>query len=87
MIKRVEIRNFKRFKNQDVNLLPNTLSLVVGGNNSGKSTILHALAVWEYCKTVLKYEKSPKSILKNFRGDGYVVNIDYFTPINIPSIK
>lgn len=87
MIKRVEIRNFKRFKNQDVNLLPNTLSLVVGGNNSGKSTILHALAVWEYCKTVLKYEKSPKSILKNFRGDGYGVNIDDFTPINIPSLK
>lgn len=87
MITKVEIHNFKRFKNQNITLLPNQLSLVVGGNNSGKSTILHALAVWEYCKTVLKYEKSPKSILKNFKGDGYGINIDDFTPINIPSLK
>ena len=87
MIKKVEIKNFKRFKDNIIEILPNELSLIVGGNNSGKSTILHALAVWEYCKTVLKYEKSPKSILSGFRGDGYGVNIDDFTPINIPSLK
>lgn len=87
MIKKVEIKNFKRFKDNNIEILPNDLSLIVGGNNSGKSTILHALAVWEYCKTVLKYEKSPKSILTGFKGDGFGVNIDDFTPINIPSLK
>ncbi|HSD15582.1 MAG TPA: AAA family ATPase [Flavobacterium sp.] len=87
MIKKIELKNFKRFKEKEINLLPNELSLIVGGNNSGKSSVLHALAVWEYCKTVLKYEKSPKSILKGFKGDGYGINIDDFTPINIPSLK
>lgn len=87
MIKKIELTNFKKFVNQTIELKPQTLSLIVGGNNSGKSTILHALAVWEYCKTVLVYEKSPSSILTGFHGDGYGVNIDDFTPINIPSLK
>lgn len=87
MINKIELKNFKRFKEKEIKLLPNELSLIVGGNNSGKSSVLHALAVWEYCKTVLKYEKSPKSILRGFKGDGYGINIDDFTPINIPSLK
>ena len=87
MIKKVELKNFKRFNNHIIELLPHTLSLIVGGNNSGKSSILHALAVWEYCKTVLIYEKSPNAILAGFHGDGYGINIDDFTPINIPSLN
>jgi energy-coupling factor transporter ATP-binding protein EcfA2 len=87
MIKKIELQNFKRFKKQPIELKPNFLSLIVGGNNSGKSSILHALAVWEYCKTVLVFEKGEFAILKGFHGDGYGVNIDDFTPINIPSLK
>lgn len=87
MIKKIELNNFKSFKERSIELKPNTLSLMVGGNNSGKSSILHALAVWEYCKTVLVYEKSPAAILNGFHGDGYGINIDDFTPINIPSLK
>lgn len=86
MIKRVELKKFKRFNDKSVDLLDG-MTLVVGGNNSGKSTILHALAVWEFCKTVLVYEKSPKSILQGFNGDGYGISIDDFTPINIPSFR
>ncbi len=86
MIKRVELKKFKRFNDKSVDLLDG-MTLVVGGNNSGKSTILHALAVWEFCKTVLVYEKGPKSILQGFNGDGYGISIDDFTPINIPSFR
>ena len=86
MIKRVDLKKFKRFNDKSVDLLDG-MTLVVGGNNSGKSTILHALAVWEFCKTVLVYEKSPKSILQGFNGDGYGISIDDFTPINIPSFR
>jgi AAA15 family ATPase/GTPase len=87
MIKKIELQNFKKFTHQEIDFTPDSLSLIVGGNNSGKSSILHALAVWEYCKTVLTYEKSPSAILRGFHGDGYGVNIDDFTPINIPSLK
>lgn len=85
-IKRVEIRNFKRLNNHDVELRPK-MSLVVGGNNSGKSTLLHALATWEFCKMVLLYEKSPDALEHGFRGAGYGIAIDDFTPINLPSFR
>lgn len=87
MIKKIELQKFKRYSLKNIELKPHKLSLIVGGNNSGKSTILHALAVWEYCKTVLIYEKDPKAILEGFHGDGYGISIDDFTPINIPSLK
>lgn len=87
MIKKIELKNFKRFSDHSIEIKPQKLSLIVGGNNSGKSTILHALAVWEYCKTVLIYEKSPNALLTGFHGDGFGINIDDFTPISIPSLK
>lgn len=86
MIKRVELNKFKRFNSKTIDL-QDGMTLVVGGNNSGKSTILHALAVWEFCKTVLIYEKSPRAIFHDFSGDGYGISIDDFTPINIPSFR
>ena len=86
MIKRIVLNKFKRFNDKAIDL-QGGMTLVVGGNNSGKSTILHALAVWEFCKTVLVYEKSPQAILCNFNGDGYGISIDDFTPINIPSFR
>lgn len=86
MIKRVELNKFKRFINKSIDL-QSGMTLVVGGNNSGKSTILHALAVWEFCKNVLIYEKSPMAIFHDFNGDGYGISIDDFTPINIPSFR
>lgn len=85
-IKKVVLKNFKRFKNNTIELKPNVL-LSVGGNNAGKSTLLHALATWEYCKTVLQIEKGQESIYETFRGNGLGVTIDDFTPLNIPSFK
>lgn len=86
MIKRIVLNKFKRFDNKTIDL-QDGMTLVVGGNNSGKSTLLHALAVWEFCKTVLVYEKSPLALYMGFTGDGYGISIDDFTPINIPSFR
>lgn len=75
-----------KYRDTTFELHPNMI-LLVGGNNSGKTTLLHALATWEFCKTVLTYEKSPKALLNDFSGDGYGITIDDFTPINLPSFK
>lgn len=86
MIHKCQITNFKRLGTKEITLKDN-ISLVVGGNNSGKTSVLHALAVWEYAKQVLIYEKSPRALYHGFSGDGYGVTLDDFTPINIPSFK
>lgn len=85
-INKIKVKNFKRLGNKEIDF-KSGISLVVGGNNSGKSSVLHALAVWEYAKQVLIYEKSSKALCADFKGDGYGVTLDEFTPINIPSFK
>ncbi len=44
MIKQVTLRNFKRFQEETFNLSNNVI--LAGSNNSGKSTLLQAIAVW-----------------------------------------
>lgn len=85
-IKSITLENFKKFESKTIELHQG-LSLLVGGNNEGKSTILHALAVWEFCKTFLVINKG-KTALQNMEHiDGVGLNIDEFTPINIPDLK
>lgn len=87
MIKRIELKKFKNFEDATINLYPSKLTLLVGGNNSGKSTLLHALATWEFAKTVLIHEKDPKALLSTSHNDGLGISIDDFTPLNIPSFR
>ena len=87
MFKRIEIKRFKRLKEANIDLHPYVLSLVVGGNNSGKSTLLHAIAVWQYCRTAIQFEKGEAALLSSFHGAGLGITIDDFTPLNIPSFK
>lgn len=87
MIEKVEIVKFKRFINNTIELHPNTMTFVIGGNNAGKSSILHALALWEFCKTVLIFEKGVASVRTGYRGAGIGLAFDDFTPLNIPSFK
>jgi len=47
MIHKLILKNFKRFKEET--FLFNNFDMIVGINNSGKSTVLQALAIWQYC--------------------------------------
>ncbi len=87
MIKKVEVKKFKRLNDVSVELHPFELSLVVGGNNSGKSTLLHAIAVWQYGWTIIRYEKGENALLNEAHVDGLGISLDDFTPLNIPSFK
>ena len=48
MIRRFTIEGFKRFEQKTVIDLDG-VNVLVGANNSGKSTILHALTLFQYC--------------------------------------
>jgi ABC-type cobalamin/Fe3+-siderophores transport system ATPase subunit len=47
LIKNVRIENFKRFDHLDLDL--GSLDCLVGPNNSGKTTLLQALALFDFC--------------------------------------
>jgi hypothetical protein len=47
MIRKLILKNFKKVKEET--FLFNNFDLIVGANNSGKSTALQALAIWQYC--------------------------------------
>jgi len=87
-IGKLQLHRFKQFKSSDIELKPQ-LSLLVGGNNSGKSTILHSLAIWEFCKTILEYSRGRNSWIAGGGGfsQGVGIGISEFSPINVPSLK
>ena len=85
MIKKITLKNFKRFSNNTITLRPNCIQVVAGGNNAGKSSVLHAFALWEYCKTLHYFERGENYF--NTRTGGIGINVNDFTPINLPSLK
>ena len=85
-IKEVKIKRFKQYSNKSIKL-KDGLSLVVGANNSGKSTILQALATWQFCKTILEIEKTREGWLQTQGKSGVGMGIVDFTPIHIPSLS
>lgn len=68
-IHKVTIKNFKRIRNQTFTFTD--FDLLVGYNNSGKSTILQAMAIWQYCvdefhRTKRKGTSGIQIVLPNF---------------------
>ena len=57
MITKLVLRNFKSIKEQAYDLTD--FDLLVGSNNCGKSTILQALAIWQFC--VNEFDRTKRS--------------------------
>jgi predicted ATPase len=85
-ITKVSFHRFKKFRDTEIQLKPG-VTLLAGGNNSGKTSILQGLAIWEFCKTVLEIEVGKKSLYIGGQRQGVGINDDNFTPINVPSLK
>jgi predicted ATPase len=84
-IKCLRLKRFKQFTDTTINFKEG-LSLLVGGNNSGKSTILQALAAWQFCKTLLEIEKGRQSWVAGQKNQGIGMGIVDFTPMHLPSL-
>jgi len=86
VIAEIRFHRFKQFGDQKFDLHQG-VSLLAGGNNAGKSTILHGAAVWEFCRTAIEMERGAKSFLGGHGGQGLGLGDDEFSPINVPSLK
>ena len=87
MITNIELIRFKKFKKGNFALKSEGVSLLAGPNNSGKSTLLHALAVWSFCVFVLQQSKGDAAILSGYSGQGTGISEENFSPINLPDLK
>ncbi|MFE2077560.1 MULTISPECIES: ATP-dependent nuclease [Streptomyces] len=88
MIKRVQFTRFKQFNQASFDFRPSNVTFLAGGNNSGKSSILHGLAVWEFCKVASLMERGEDAFLAVAEGrQGFGLGDDEFSPINVPSLK
>jgi predicted ATPase len=86
VISKVTFHRFKQFDDVSFDLHPG-VSLLGGGNNAGKSTLLHGLAVWEFCRTAIEMERGSGTFLAGHAGQGLGLGDDEFSPINVPSLK
>jgi predicted ATPase len=83
----IGFQKFKQFSNVNIPLLDKGVTFVAGGNNSGKSTLLQGLAVWEFCHAVIEAERGPGAFFLGSRHSGIGMSYDEFSPINIPSLR
>lgn len=75
-ITKIQIKNFKGISDETIEF--NNFELLVGANNSGKSTILQAMAIWQYC--IEQFRSSRKS-----KGStGVQVVLPNFTALPLP---
>lgn len=78
MITRLTLRNFKNVGEQTYDFT--RFDLLVGRNNSGKSTVLQALAIWQYC--VDEFHRSNRHGAK-----GIQVVLPNFTALPVPEFN
>lgn len=78
MITKLILRNFKRIKEEVFEF--NQFDLIVGANNSGKSTALQALAIWQYCVDQF-------SLVKRKGSRGIQVVLPNFTALPLPEFN
>ncbi|MBB1568623.1 MAG: AAA family ATPase, partial [Capnocytophaga sp.] len=80
-ISKIKIKNFKCFNDVEVEFDPN-FNLIIGQNNSGKSTIFDALRLWQ-----LAFQKFLKDRTNNKQSSFYVCQYFSFTIDDISFLR
>jgi predicted ATPase len=79
MIRKVTIKNFKSITDQSYDFTD--FDLLVGRNNSGKSSILQALAIWQYCVDEFRRNKERRG------KTGIQIVLPNFTALPVPEFN
>jgi predicted ATPase len=75
MIHKLILKNFKKFEEEA--FLFHDFDLIVGVNNSGKSTILQALAIWQFCVEQFRIKRKSGT-------NGIQIVLPNFTALPVP---
>lgn len=85
MIKRVTVRHFKRFDDETFELSDNIV--LAGPNNSGKTTLLQAVAVWNLAFRKWIVERGPESKSRARKRTGVPITRKDFTAIPLRELN
>ena len=69
-IEKIQIKNFKAFQDVTINL-NSDVNIFTGKNNSGKTTILEAVALWHECFN--KLIRQPGRATRNYKRGDYIL--------------
>jgi hypothetical protein len=78
MVHKLILKNFKKVREET--FLFKNFDLIVGANNSGKSTALQALAIWQYCVDLFR-------LTKKKGNSGIQVVLPNFTALPLPEFN
>ena len=81
MLTSLKVRNFKRFKDADIELGQSVV--LIGPNNSGKTTVLQALALWDVGLRLWNAKRGGKASPE--KRPGVTINRRDLVPIPIPA--
>lgn len=84
MIRKVTTRYFKRFEEQEFPLEP--LAVLAGPNNTGKSTLLQAVMVWNLAMQRWLEKKGPDSGSRAKERSGAPITRQEFSALPLPSM-
>ncbi len=79
LIKQVQLENFKRFEALDIDLRP--FDCLVGPNNGGKTTLLQALALFDFC---MHHCLSGRNGILELKGRNIAPEEFYVLPVSSP---
>lgn len=85
MIKRVYVKWFKRFEEEEFSLADTMV--LAGPNNSGKTTLLQAISVWNLALQRWRLERGPNSKSKAQKRTGVPITRKDFTAIPLRELK
>lgn len=80
MITKLHLKNFKSIEDQEYNF--GLYDLLLGRNNSGKSTILQAIAIWQFC-----VEEFGRSGANRKGSSGIQIILPSFTALPLPEFN
>ncbi len=90
-ISRFYIENFKLFSQVTLNALNYDLNILTGVNNSGKTTVLEAIALWHECFNSLIFKAKRADHRRGIRSYDYRFYISpkdtYFAAESVISVK
>ena len=88
----LEIEGYKKFEKHITIPFQSGTHLIIGKNNSGKSTILQALTLWNFCVQYVKVNR-PNLLFKEpnkqekWSGQGVSMTLNQLAVLNIPNAR